>query len=68
VPVLVSCDEPDVTVRHQERFSSISLFPLVGAGVEIPLGERLRIIPDVRAQVGAGSVIVRPALAIGFAF
>jgi hypothetical protein len=68
VPVRVSCTEPDVTERHQERFSSISLFPLVGAGVEIPLGARVRLIPDVRVQLGIGSVIVRPAVALGFSF
>ena len=68
VPMLVSCTDPDVTERHQERFSSISLVPLVGAGLEIPLGARARLIPDVRVQVGVGTVIIRPAVALGFTF
>jgi hypothetical protein len=68
VQMLVSCTEPDVTARHQDRFSNISLFPLLGAGVEIPLGARVRLIPDVRVQIGIGSVIVRPAVALGFAY
>jgi hypothetical protein len=68
VPMFVSCSEPDVTERYHERFSNISLFPFGGAGVEIPLGARLWLIPDVRVQVGVGSVIVRPAVALGFTF
>ena len=57
-----------MTERHQERFTSISLFPFGGAGVEIPLGARVHLIPDVRVQIGIGSVIVRPAVALGFTF
>jgi hypothetical protein len=65
---LVSCDEPDVVERQQDRFSSLSLVPLVGAGIEIPVGPRMRILPDIRVQVGIGSIIVRPAIAFGIAF
>lgn len=66
--MLVSCEEPDVVERRQERFDGISLVPLVGAGVEIALTERVRLVPDVRVQVGITSVIVRPALAVAFVF
>jgi hypothetical protein len=67
-PMLVSCDEPDVVERHQERFVSTQLLPLIGAGVEIKLTDRVRVIPDVRVQVWITSVIVRPAIAIGIGF
>ena len=67
-PTLVSCSEPDVVERRQERFVGTSLFPLVGAGVEIALTERIRVIPDVRVQPWITSVIVRPAVALGIMF
>jgi hypothetical protein len=66
--MLVSCSDPDVIERRQERFVGTSLFPLVGAGVEIALTDRVRLIPDVRVQVWITSVIVRPALALGIIF
>jgi len=66
--MLVSCSDPDVVERRQERFVGTSLFPLVGAGVEIALTDRVRLIPDVRVQVWITSVIVRPAIALGIVF
>jgi hypothetical protein len=66
--MLVSCDEPDVVERREERFDGTSLVPMVGAGVEIALTERVRLVPDVRVQVGITSVIVRPAIAVAFVF
>ena len=66
--VVVLCDEPDVTERRRERHSSVSWFPFVGGGVQIPLGERIVLIPDVRLELWLTSVIARPALAIGFVF
>jgi hypothetical protein len=66
--MLVSCSDPDVVERRQERFVGTSLFPLVGAGVEIALTDRVHLIPDVRVQVWITSVIVRPALALGVTF
>jgi hypothetical protein len=66
--MLVSCSDPDVVERRSERFVGTSLLPLVGAGVEIALTERVRLIPDVRVQVWITSVIVRPAIALGVTF
>ncbi len=66
--MLVSCGEPDIVERRQERFVGTSLFPLVGVGVEIALTDRVRLIPDVRVQVWITSVIVRPAIALGIVF
>jgi hypothetical protein len=67
-PHLVSCNEPDIVERRPERFASTSVFPLVGAGAEIALADRIRLILDVRAQVWITSVIVRPAIGIGMTF
>jgi hypothetical protein len=66
--MLVSCNEPDVVERRQERFVGTSLVPMAGVGVEIALTERVRLIPDVRVQVSITSVIVRPAIAVAFVF
>jgi hypothetical protein len=70
VPVnfLVPCGEPDVSERREERFASTSLLPLVGAGVEIAIGRRLLLVPDVRVQTWVTSVIVRPAVAVAMKF
>jgi hypothetical protein len=68
VAALVSCAEPDVIDRRIERFASLSIFPLVGAGVDIELGARWRLIPMVRFQLAPTSVIVRPAVAVGLTF
>jgi hypothetical protein len=57
-----------VVERREERFDGTSLVPMVGAGVEIALTERVRLVPDVRVQVGITSVIVRPAIAVAFVF
>jgi hypothetical protein len=66
--VLVSCSDPDVTGRHTDRFTGLSLFPLLGAGAEFALTERVRLIPDVRVQAWITSVIVRPAVAMVITF
>ena len=66
--MLVSCSDPDVVERRQERFAGTSLFPLIGGGLEIALTDRVRLIPDVRVQVSVTSVIIRPALALGIVF
>jgi hypothetical protein len=68
VAALVSCADPDVVDRRIERSASVSFLPLLGAGVEIEVGRRWRLIPAVRLQVWPASVIVRPAIAVGLAF
>jgi hypothetical protein len=68
VPTVVSCTEPDVVERYPERFTSGSLLPLLGAGVEIAVTRRLRLIPDVRFQLSPTAVIVRPSIAFGAVF
>jgi hypothetical protein len=64
----VSCSEPDVTARNREIYNSLSLFGLVGAGAEIAVGRRVRLMPDVRADLWLTAVIVRPSLAVAFVF
>ena len=68
VQTLVSCSEPDVIGRQTEQHTGLSLYALGGTGIEIPLGRRLRLIPDVRVDFSITSVIVRPTIGIGFAF
>lgn len=68
VAVLVSCADPDAVDRRIERSASVSFFPLIGAGVEIAVSRRWRLIPVVRLQVWPTSIIVRPAIALGLTF
>ena len=68
VPTIVSCSEPDVVERERERFSSTGFYALGGGGVEIALGRKLRLLPDVRVDFAITSVIVRPSIGIGFVF
>lgn len=63
-PTIVSCEEPDVRERHRERFTSLSGYLLVGGGIEVPLGRRVRLAPEVRAHLAVTSVILRPAVAV----
>ena len=68
VRALVSCDEPDIIERRRERNDGRDGYLLLGSGVEVPLGSRLRIVADVRLSLAPVSVIVRPGvgLVIGF--
>lgn len=64
VPTVVACSEPDIRERHRERFNTSSGYLVLGSGVGVPLGHRLRLAPEVRVHLAATSVIVRPA--VGF--
>lgn len=68
VRALVSCDEPDIIERRRERDDGRDGYLLLGSGVEVPIGSRLRIVADVRLSLAPVSVIVRPGvgLVIGF--
>jgi hypothetical protein len=68
VTVLVPCADPDVAERRTERFASGSLFPLGGAGLEIAIGKSVRVMPELRAEVGITAFILRPGLSAVFAF
>jgi hypothetical protein len=67
-PALVSCDEPDVVERRRERNDGTDGYALLGGGVEIPVGSRVRIVGDVRFSLAPVSVLVRPAVGVAFTF
>jgi hypothetical protein len=65
---LVSCDEPDVIEVTRDKHTGTSGYLLAGGGVEVPIGRRVYIVADVRLSLAPTSVLVRPAVGIGFAF
>lgn len=66
--VLVSCDEPDVIDRRRERNDGTDGYALAGAGVEIPLTTRVRVVADVRLSLAPVSILVRPSVGVSFGF
>lgn len=64
----VSCDEPDVIDQVTEKYVGGGVTALGGAGVEIPIGGRVRIVPDVRVDFFGVGVLVRPSVGISFGF
>jgi hypothetical protein len=68
VPAAVDCSEPDVRERFRQRFNTASGYFLLGAGVEITLGRRLRLVPELRVHLAATSIVVRPAVGIVVGF
>jgi hypothetical protein len=64
VPATVDCAEPDVRERRGERYTSASIFGLIGAGIDVAAGPRLRIRPEVRVNHIPTSLIVRPAVGL----
>lgn len=64
----VSCDEPDVVATEKQTHVGAGLVLLTGAGVQIPVGDRVRIVADVRLNLAPTSVLVRPGLGIAMAF
>ena len=66
--VLVSCDEPDVIDRRRERNDGTDGYALAGAGVEIPLTTRVRIVADIRLSLAPVSILVRPSVGVSFGF
>ena len=68
VPTIVSCDEPDVAERRTDRLTSLSFFPVVGAGAAVAVTKRVRIVPEVRADIGLTVVLVRPSIGVRIAF
>lgn len=68
VPTLVSCAEPDVVDRRRERNDGTDGYALTGAGIELPLSRRVRLVADLRLSLAPVSILVRPSvgLALGF--
>jgi hypothetical protein len=60
----VACSEPDVRQRQRERTGTGSAYIVGGLGIEVPLGRRLRLVPEVRVHAAAASVIVRPSVGV----
>jgi len=65
---LVDCSGPNIGERLRERFTTSSGYFFIGGGIEVPLGERLRLVPDLRVHLAVTSVIVRPAIGVAFLF
>ena len=65
---VVDCSEPDVTERRRERFTGTSTYLTGGAGVEVPLRPRIRLLPEIRTHLAIGSIIVRPTVGVRFDF
>ena len=68
VPTLVSCDEPDVIDRRRERNDGTDGYALAGAGVEIPLSTRVRLMADLRLSLAPVSILVRPSVGVAIGF
>jgi hypothetical protein len=67
-PALVSCDEPDVVDVRREKNVGTDGYLLAGGGVEIPLGDRLRVVADLRLSLAPASILVRPGLGLSVTF
>jgi hypothetical protein len=64
VPTIVDCSEPDVRERRREQFNGTATYVVGGLGLDVPLGRRLRLVPEIRVHVALTSVIVRPAVGV----
>jgi hypothetical protein len=67
-PAIVSCAAPDVTDRRTDRFTNVTLFPVVGIGTSVRVSDRIRIVPEVRVDVGLTAFLVRPSLGVRVVF
>lgn len=67
-PTVVSCGEPDVVTRHEERHDAVSLFGVAGLGTEIHATSRISIVPEIRLNMLGTSVITRPSVGVRIAF
>jgi hypothetical protein len=68
VPTIVDCSEPDVRERRREQFNGTATYVVGGLGFDVPLGRRLRLVPEIRVHVALTSVIVRPAVGVMIRF
>jgi hypothetical protein len=68
VVAVISCADAAVIASALEKNSSVSLFALGGAGAEIALTRKLRLLPDVRVDFAVTAVIMRPSLGIAVVF
>jgi hypothetical protein len=68
VRAAVSCDDPDVIERREERHTGTDGYALVGGGVEFAIARRVNLVADVRVSLAPASVIVRPAVGVAIGF
>ena len=68
VRAMVSCDEPDVIERREERNAGTDGYALVGGGIEFSVAPRVNLVADVRFSLAPVSVIVRPAVGVAIDF
>lgn len=68
VRTLVPCEDDDVIDRQRDERSNGALYGVAGAGLEIPLGRRVQLVPEVRVNLAITAVILRPAVALRIAF
>jgi len=68
VRAAVSCDEPDVIERREERNDGTDGYALVGGGVAFSMAPRVNLVADVRFSLAPVSVIVRPAVGVAIDF
>ena len=64
----VSCAEPDVIERVDERRISNSGFFLLGGGLEIPIKGRVSVVADLRLSLAPAALLVRPGVGVAFGF
>ncbi len=63
-----------LAVTDEKRDGPIEFDPGAGAtyylsgGVDVPLGERFVVIPELRVTLGAAMAVVRPAIGLGVRF
>jgi uncharacterized protein YceK len=64
VPTIVDCSEPDVRERRREHTNGSATYLVAGMGLDVPLGRRLCLVPEIRVHVAVSSVIVRPTMGL----
>lgn len=65
---IVSCDEPDVIERREERHDGTDAFAQVGGGVEFSITPRINLVADLRVSLAPAALLVRPAAGVAIEF
>lgn len=58
---IVSCDEPDVIERREERHDGTDAFAQVGGGVEFSITPRRNLVADLRVSLAPGPPVRPPS-------